>query len=89
LDIIGRRESSMKLINLIEVASGKNVLIVKIEGGKSFLEKADSLGLRLGVKIKKLSTQMMHGPVTIQVGSSKLALGRGMAGKILVSDGDR
>ena len=78
----------MELKNLIDVATGKIVKVAKIEGGKNFLEKADSLGLRTGVKVIKLSTQMMNGPVTIKIGNMKVALGRGMAKKILVSGGE-
>ena len=76
--------NKMELKNLIQITKGKNIRIVKIEGGQNFQEKAESLGLRVGVKIKKLSTQMMSGPITIQIGSTKVALGRGMAKKILV-----
>ncbi len=79
----------MELKNLTQVSKGKNLEVVKIEGGKIFREKVESLGLRVGVNVKKLSTQVMSGPITIQVGSSKVALGRGMAQKIIVSDGEK
>ena len=79
----------MELKNLTQVSKGKNLEVVKIEGGKIFQEKVESLGLRVGVNVKKLSTQVMSGPITIQVGSSKVALGRGMAKKIIVSGGEK
>lgn len=79
----------MELKNLTQVSKGKNLEVVKIEGGKIFREKVESLGLRVGVNVKKLSTQVMSGPITIQVGSSKVTLGRGMAQKIIVSDGEK
>ena len=81
--------SDMEVETLIQVSKGRNMRIVKIEGGKSFQEKAESLGLRVGVQVKKLSTQVMNGPVTIQIGSSKVALGRGMAKKILVESDEK
>ena len=79
----------MELKNLTQVSKGKNLEVVKIEGGKIFQEKVESLGLRVGVNVKKLSTQVMSGPITIQVGSSIVALGRGMAKKIIVSGGEK
>ena len=74
--------------NLLQTSKGKVIQIIKIEGGKSFQDKAESLGLRIGVKVNKLSTQVMSGPITLQVGNSKIALGRGMAQKIFVSEGE-
>ena len=44
------------------------------------------MGLRVGVKIKKLSAQVLKGPVTIKIGNTKLALGPKMAQKILVEN---
>jgi len=79
----------MELMNLIQVTKGKSIQVAKIEGGKSFRSKAESLGLRVGVKVKKLSTQVMSGPIMLQVGSSKVAIGRGMAKKILVRGGEK
>jgi ferrous iron transport protein A len=79
----------MELMSLIQIVKGKSVQVAKIEGGKNFQSKAESLGLRVGVTVKKLSTQVMRGPITLQVGSSKVAIGRGMAKKILVKDGEK
>lgn len=48
-----------------------------------------SLGVRPGKRITKISGMFMRGPVTLQVGQAQLAVGYGMAGKILVEvDGE-
>ena len=78
----------MELKNLIQIVKGRNTRVVKIDGGKDFQKKAESMGLRVGVSIKKLSAQIMNGPITIQIGNSKVALGRGMAKKVWVSGGE-
>ena len=70
--------------NITAIEPGREVIVMQLGGGSQFLEKAESLGLRTGVRIRKLSAQVMRGPVTIQIGSTKLALGYGMAKKILV-----
>ena len=79
----------MELKNLIQVKKGKSRQVVKIEGGKHFQEKAESLGLRVGVSITKISAQVLNGPITLQVGNSKVALGHGMAKKIWVNGGEK
>ena len=62
-----------------EVAKIKDVI-----GGKHFISKAESLGIRIGVQITKVSSQMMHGPITIKVGQSQIAIGHRMANKIII-----
>ena len=74
----------MDLKDLTQIDRGKPVKVVEIMGGSHFQEKVEAIGLRIGSHIVKLSAQMLNGPVTIKVGSTKLALGRGMAKKILV-----
>lgn len=46
--------------------------------------RLQALGVRPGKRITKLSGMFMRGPVTLQVGQAQLAIGYGMAGKILV-----
>ncbi|MFC1999007.1 ferrous iron transport protein A [Chloroflexota bacterium] len=43
-----------------------------------------SMGIRAGKAITKVSSMMMHGPVTIKIDNSQIALGHGMAKKIHV-----
>ena len=74
----------MEYRNLTQIARGKEVKIVEINGGKRFNQKIEAMGLRVGVNIKKLSAQVLNGPVTIKIGSTKVAIGHGMAKKILV-----
>jgi len=74
----------MDIKDLTEIKKGETVKVVEINGGQKFREKIDAIGLRVGSLIIKLSTQVLKGPVTIKIGSTKLALGHGMAKKILV-----
>ena len=74
----------MQFKDLTQIDKGKKVKVVEITGGNNFQEKVEAIGLRIGSQVIKLSAQVMNGPVTIQVGSTKLALGRGMAKKIFV-----
>ena len=67
-----------------DIKNGESTKIKDIIGGRQFINKAESLGIRKGVQITKVSSQMMHGPVTVKVGQTQIALGHRMANKIIV-----
>lgn len=71
-------------MNLTEIKEHKSCRIVEIRGGKELIRKLDSLGVRPGVKITKISSHFLKGPVTIHAGCTELALGHGMAKQIIV-----
>lgn len=58
--------------------------VIELIGGRGFLTKLDALGIRIGVEVIKLSSISQKGPVIIQVGDTQVALGYGMAKKIIV-----
>jgi ferrous iron transport protein A len=69
---------------------GQSGSVVEIQGGYGLANRLNSLGIRPGKRITKVSSMIMHGPVTVQVDRSQVAIGFGMAGKILVEvEGDR
>ena len=70
---------------MTQIGPGKDVKVVDIKDGNTFREKVDSMGLRIGVRVRKLSGQVLNGPITIKIGNTKVALGHGMAKKILVT----
>jgi len=55
-----------------------------IHGGRHFKDKMCIMGLREGTEIKKISSQMMRGPIAIKVGQTQIAIGYNMAKKIIV-----
>ncbi|MCK4957333.1 MAG: ferrous iron transport protein A [Candidatus Cloacimonetes bacterium] len=63
---------------------GETAKIIKLHGGHHFVHKAESLGIREGIDIKLISAQIMQGPLTLQAGHTKIAIGYGMAFKIEV-----
>ncbi|TFH01273.1 MAG: ferrous iron transport protein A [Calditrichales bacterium] len=75
----------MTIKDLTQILNSTDVKVVEINGNHQFQEKLEAMGLRIGVRITKLSTQVMHGPVTVKVGNTKIAIGHGMAKKIMVS----
>ena len=65
---------------------GKTGTIKEISGGRAIVEKLNAMGIRPGEKIRKVSVMRNGGPVVILCGRTQLALGRGMAEKILVKE---
>jgi len=59
-------------------------LVMEIQGGAGLHHRLESLGIRLGKRVTKVSFQFMRGPITLRVDNSQVALGYGMARKIIV-----
>ena len=76
--------SEDKLQSLAELKRGESGIIETINGGQDLNHRLESMGLRLGKEITKVSSMFMHGPITVKVGQSQCALGHGMATKIMV-----
>ncbi len=75
---------NMENIDLASVESGKSCEVVSIIGGFGLVHRLARLGIKIGVKIKKISGQPMRGPVIVEIGNSQVAIGFGMARKIFV-----
>ncbi len=74
----------MKLYKLNQVKQGIKCKVTRFEGGYGMISKLNALGIRQGKEIIKISDSFIGGPITIQVGSSRIAIGKNMATKILV-----
>jgi ferrous iron transport protein A len=74
----------MRKMNLVELESGESGVVVSIAGGRAMRSRLEALGIRVGVEIRKVSAQLLRGPVTVRVGGTQLAIGFGMAGRIVV-----
>jgi Fe2+ transport system protein FeoA len=72
-----------KLRPLSEVRIGSLVRIGSIEGGKRMGRRLSEMGLRPGAVTEVVSGEG-GGPVVLRVDGTRLALGRGMARRILV-----
>jgi len=77
-------DSTGNRISLARMRAGQKGKIIRISGGHGIARKFEALGIRQGEEIKKISEQWMRGPVLLQHGHSQLALGFGIASKVLV-----
>ena len=71
-------------VSLAEMAPGKEGTVVAIHAGFGLNNRLDAMGIRSGVKLVKTSGSLFGGPIAVRVGNVRLALGHGMAMKILV-----
>ena len=73
-----------KIVTLRQMQSGQSGKVIQIQGGFGLVNRLSALGIRPGKRITKVSSMLMRGPVTIQLGHTQVALGFGMANKIIV-----
>ena len=64
--------------------TGERGRVIEIAGGYGLTRRLEAMGIRPGKKITKVSSMLMRGPVTIQVDGVQVAIGFGMARRILV-----
>jgi len=71
------------LISLLDLRRGERGVIVSIQGGRGVIQRLSDMGLTPGTEVS-VTNSAFFGPIEISVRGSKLALGRGIAMKILV-----
>jgi ferrous iron transport protein A len=71
-------------MDITQMKEGDKGVVVEICGGCGIVNKLDALGIRPGVEITKISSQFLRGPVILQVGNTQVAIGYGMARRVLV-----
>jgi len=76
--------SGRKLVTLHQMRAGQSGKVIQVQGGVGLASRLSALGVRPGKKITKVSSMLMRGPVTIQLGSMRVAVGFGMANRIIV-----
>lgn len=74
----------MKKVSLINLKPNHKGKVSAILGSAGLQNRLMSMSLYVGKEITKLSYIGLRGPVVIRVGRSVLALGHGMATKIIV-----
>ncbi|HUS04617.1 MAG TPA: FeoA family protein [Dehalococcoidia bacterium] len=70
-------------LNLMQ--TGQSGTVVQILGGYGSVSRLSAMGIRPGKRITKVSAMFMRGPVTVQVDRAQLAIGYGVANRIIVA----
>lgn len=75
----------MDYIELTKLDEGESGIVAEIQGGQGLIRRLEDMGIRPGKKVTKVSSQFMRGPVTLRINNYRIAIGYGMAKKILVN----
>ncbi len=70
-------------LRLTEVRAGDVVRVVAVDGGERVTSRLNDMGLFVGTTVEKVRGNG-RGPVIVRVGPCRLALGRGVAEKVVV-----
>lgn len=68
---------------LADMKGGMRGTIVALEGGRGLQNHLRTRGLAEG-KMAEVVASLPHGPMVVRVGATQVALGRGMAARVLV-----
>jgi len=79
--------SDRKQITLTRMQAGQSGTVVQIQGGHGMVSRLNALGIMPGKRITKISSMLMRGPVTIEVDRVQVAIGFGMANRVIVKLG--
>jgi len=71
-------------MKLLEIKEGREVKVVKINGGCGLKKRLAAIGIYPGATIKVI--KLPPGPFIIEAAGSRFALGKGMASKIEVEE---
>lgn len=76
-----------KLATLAQLSTGQSGTVVEIHGGRGMINRLSALGIRPGLRITKVGAMFMRGPITIRIGNAQVAIGFGMANRVIVEPG--
>ena len=72
------------LITLTRMQTGQSGQVAEIRGGFGMVDRLNALGIIPGKRITKISSMFARGPVAIEVDRGQVAIGYGMANKIII-----
>ena len=75
---------SGKQVTLTGMQPGQSGIVLQIQGGHGMTNRLAALGIMPGKRVTKISSMLMRGPVTIEVDRVQVALGFGMARRVMV-----
>ena len=71
-------------LTLADMRTGQTGTVVGVMGGHGLIRRLDALGIRPGRKVTKIGSTLFRGPVILRVDNTQVAVGFGMARKIIV-----
>ena len=73
-------------MTLDQISKDNRILVVEIEGGWRVRQRLNQMGIHPDDQILVKRSGAMGGPILIQIHGTEVAIGRGMARKIIVKE---
>lgn len=74
----------MNNIRLTKLKAKQSAIVKEIVGGEDVTHRLATLGIRPGKRVTLISSHFWRGPVTVLADKTKIAIGHGMANRIIV-----
>ncbi len=71
---------------LADAKAGRRYRVVGINGGRSVYERLYDMGILPGTVVEVINQSFLRGPIRVRVGGSDVAIGRGVAVRIVVEE---
>jgi ferrous iron transport protein A len=75
-------------IALTGMRQGQRGVVRELLGGGRMRQRLEAMGIRPGREIVKTSGLFLRGPVTVRTGNAQVALGFGVASRVMVETED-
>jgi len=72
------------LVALSDMTTGQAGVIREVTGGFGLVRRLNALGIRPGKAVVRLTTHLWGGPVLVRIDTRTIAVGFGMARRVLV-----
>ncbi len=72
------------VVDITRLKTGESGIVARIGGGYGLTSRVQNLGIRVGKRINKVSSHFGQGPQIIRIDNTQIALGYGMAKRIMV-----
>ncbi len=73
------------MLRLTQSRANVNLIFASLEGGRGAMQRLTDMGLIPGERLRVLHNSG-YGPVTVLIKGAKVALGHGLAAKIIVKE---
>ena len=84
MEIGPEKTSKREQMTLDQIAAGKRARVIEIRGGRGLCRHLEQMGIHAGDVISLQGAGAFRGPLLIEVHGSRIALGRGVARKVIV-----
>jgi len=78
-------EESMP-ITLDRVYENRKATVIEIQGGPGLRQRLGQMGIHPGDRVTILRYGVLRGPILVEVHGSQVALGRGIASRVVVEE---